>query len=162
MLSFSEDHRTQKSLLREQLVLGALEREQLVQLDQLAYEWHCHAAQLTEWDEEEKKFEYHRKEADKLYKNIGRSLFPWYKNWSEEEGKALADLWKRFKAEEQKPEFQKWRQTEKARLRSFAEQARAEHLAFTAAMTARQQAEQSRKADQLKRAQRVSRFSSRA
>lgn len=102
------------------LVLDAIEDETAVEINKLAHLWHCSAAQLTEWDEKEEKFEFHRIEASKAFKDIGRTLLPWYKRWDESD-RRLEDLWKTFKDQEKDPEFQKWRSKEVAKLNKMAD-----------------------------------------
>lgn len=67
--------------------------------------WHCSAAQLTEWDEKDTKFEYHRKEANRSFRDVGKLLLPWYKRWQRSEEKSLAQLWREFKEQEKDPVY---------------------------------------------------------
>jgi len=95
--------------LKEVVVFACLEDRLAARANELVHNWHCAAARASVWDESGEEFEFHRREADKTFKTIGKLLLPWYKIWTETEGKTLAQLWKEFKEEEKDPEFQKWR-----------------------------------------------------
>lgn len=118
VLNFSSARRYDyKWLIKEELVLDTVEDQLATELNKLAYMWHCSAAQLTEWDEKEEKFEFHRAEAGRTFRLIGKAWLPWYKRWGREEGHTLAEMWKKMKAEEQQPGFKEWREKHKAALR---------------------------------------------
>jgi hypothetical protein len=110
-------------LLKEEWVLSAIEDERASQLNALAHQWHCSAAQLTAWDEQGKQFEFHRKEASKTFKAIGKLTLPWYKQWTKPDERSLAELWKRFKEAEKNPEYAKWLREERKRINDYRAQA---------------------------------------
>lgn len=91
--------------LKESLVLGSLEDELVAEVNKLAHHWHCSAAQVTGWDEQEELFEYHKKQAKRAYNIIGKNRLPWYKVWEITEEKPLDQLWKEFKEAEKNPEY---------------------------------------------------------
>lgn len=91
--------------LKELWVFDLLEDQLAARLNEMTHLWHCAAAQLTEWDEKEVKFEYHRKEANRSFRDVGKLLLPWYKRWQRSEEKSLAQLWREFKAQEKDPVY---------------------------------------------------------
>ena len=106
-------------LLKENLVLNALEDELAAEVNKLAHAWHCAAAQLTEWDDKEERFEFHRREASKVFKAIGRALLPWYKRWGAADELDLAQAYRKFREEEKNPAYQRWRRKELEKLKSI-------------------------------------------
>lgn len=106
-LKYEEFHRYEpKFLIAEEMVMEAIEDEIVAKLNRMVHEWHCSAARANVWDEGED-FEFHRKEADKTYRSVGRLELPWY-NWGSTE-RPIEELWADFKAKEKDPEFQKYR-----------------------------------------------------
>lgn len=97
--------------------MDALEDSIAVDLNKLAHNWHCSAAQVTGWDEKETLFNDHSRKVKQAYNLIGKSLLPWYKQWAAEE-KSLADLWRQFKEEEKDPEYAKVLKAEREKLYS--------------------------------------------
>ena len=93
--------------MKEDLVLGALERELAVDMNRLVLQWHCNAAQLTDFGDD-KVFEFHMLKAEETFNEIGKHYLPWYSQWGNTEGSRLAALWKNFKEEEKRPEFSDW------------------------------------------------------
>ena len=85
-------------------MLNALEDQLLSETNELVFQWHCAAAQVTGWDEKEALFDYHSGQAKHAYNVIGKNLLPWYKQWKVEE-RSVADLWKAFKAAEKDPVY---------------------------------------------------------
>jgi len=82
-----------------------VEDEYLVQLNAMAHLWHASVGAPTGWEEDNSRTEYHRKEANKAFRDVGRSRLPWYNQWAKNEGKELADLYAAFKAREKDPEY---------------------------------------------------------
>lgn len=129
-----------KWLLKEEIVFNALEDAMVAKMDTLTHQWHCSAAARSNmWDENSDDFEFHRKQADKTYKAIGRLTLPWYK-WAEE--MSLAEMWQKFKEYEKDPEFQAWRKGKKSELQKVKSAAEAEAKTLQAIAEARKQAEQ--------------------
>ncbi len=75
------------------------------ELNQLAHHWHCAAAQVTGWDEQEELFEHHKGKAKYAYNLIGKNRLPWYKIWEVTEGKTLADQWVNFQKAGKDPKY---------------------------------------------------------
>ena len=100
-------------LLAERLVLDTIEDELASKLNGMVHQWHCAASASTAWDESGADFEFHHKEAEKAYKDVGRLTLPWY-NWKTE--KTLEELWLDFKKQEKDPVFQKWRSAVKKKM----------------------------------------------
>jgi hypothetical protein len=93
--------------LLETWTFDVLEDKLAARLNEMTHLWHCSAAQLTEWDEKETKFEHHRKEANRSFRDVGKLLLPWYKRWHKTEEKSLAQLWREFKEQEKDPVYAK-------------------------------------------------------
>jgi len=105
-LDFACSHRyDHRWALKELWVFDTLEDQLAARLNEMTHLWHCSAAQLTEWDEKETKFEYHRKEANRSFRDVGKLLLPWYKRWQRSEEKSLAQLWREFKEQEKDPVY---------------------------------------------------------
>lgn len=109
--------------LKENIVLSAVEDEIVTHMNELAHTWHCSAAQVTGWDEEETLFEHHRTMAHKAYTTIGRSCLPWYKDWKDLDTESLEKVWKEFKEREKDPEYAAYLKAERKRLRDLVEAA---------------------------------------
>ena len=150
-LSFERSHRYDPHwLLKEHVVLGALEREMAVEMNKLVLQWHCHAAQISDWDEG-KLFEYHKAKAEESFNDVGKHYLPWYAQWGENEATRLIDLWKRFKAEEKAPGFSDWRDRKKEDMNALVRAAEEEATALDAAYEKRGQREHEQSARQARR-----------
>jgi hypothetical protein len=102
-------------LLREQLVFSALEDKLVADVNRLAHIWHCSAAKADIWDEKKEDFEFHRKEANRTFRAIGKSSLPWYSLWQQEE-LTLENLYKSFRAMQKDPEYIKRREAIRAKM----------------------------------------------
>lgn len=129
--------------LRELLVFDVIEDTVAASLNVMAHDWHCAAAGANPWDEEGKDFEYHRKEADKTFRTVGKLRLPWYKDWDYEDDR-LAKLWAEFKEEEKTPEFKKWHAKTKQKLRKQIEEGRAEAATLQKYFESKRQADAAR------------------
>lgn len=108
-LDFRASHRyDDRWLLKEHIVLTALERELAVEMNGRVLNWHCNAAQITEYGDD-KLFEFHMLKAEETFNDIGKHYLPWYSQWGITEGTRLVELYKNFKAEEKLPWFKSWR-----------------------------------------------------
>ncbi len=105
--------------LKEELVFKALESDLAAELNKLVLQWHCSAAQLTEWDEKAEQFEFHKGKAEETYSDIGKHYMPWLERWGQTEGYKLLKLYKAFKEEEKKPEFKRWHDSIQQDMRSI-------------------------------------------
>ncbi len=124
-LNFSEFRRYDRYwLLKEQVVFDALEDRLAIKMNELVHHWNSGAARSNIWDEKGDDFEFHRKEADKAYKAIGRLALPWYNAWEPE--KSLSEVWLDFKEHEKDPEFQVRRKVIKAHLQAIDDKAKSE------------------------------------
>ena len=94
-------------MIKEQLLLTALEHELATEMNGRVLNWHCNAAQITEFGDD-KLFEFHMLKAEETFNDIGKHYLPWYSQWGETEGTRLAELYKNFKAEEKLPWFNAW------------------------------------------------------
>lgn len=83
------------------MILDTLEDETVARMNELTHTWHCSAAQITEFDEDETLFNFHKDKAKRAYNLIGKNRLPWYK-WSDDV--ALRDLWKSFNEASKNPE----------------------------------------------------------
>ena len=129
-LDYARFHRYDRTWeLRELLVFDIIEDTIAASLNIMAHDWHCAAAGSNPWDEEGKDFEYHRKEADKTFRTVGKLRLPWYKDWEYEDDR-LVRLWQAFKNEEKDPQFQRWRDKTKKKLRKKTEDRQAEIVAL--------------------------------
>lgn len=104
-----------RCLLKERLVFDALEDKLVAGVNQLAHIWHCSAAKADVWDEKKEDFEFHRKEANRTFRAIGKSLLPWYSLWQKDE-LTLENLYKDFQAMQKDPEYIKRREEIRARM----------------------------------------------
>jgi len=116
-------------LLKEQVVLAALERELAADMNSLVLQWHCNAAQITDFGDD-KLFEFHMLKAEELFNDIGKHYLPWYPQWSNTEAVRLVRLYKAFLEEEKLPGFQEWRSEVKKALDSKAAEREAEARQF--------------------------------
>jgi hypothetical protein len=99
------------------------------------HSWHASLACPSGWEEDEKRVEYHRREAAKTHNDIGKLLLPWYKRWQRED-KSLVELWREFKAREQDPQYAEFLRKERQRLREMSKEAESETAAMTGAREA--------------------------
>jgi len=93
------------ALLREQWVLDLAEETEELRLRELAYQWHCNAAQLVAWDQEETHFNYHLGQARDEYENMGRIRLSWYDEWWQQRS-TVVDAWEQHKAGWKNPAVQ--------------------------------------------------------
>jgi hypothetical protein len=135
-------------LLKEEIVLEVLEDQLANDINKLIHAWHCSAARSNMWDEKGEDFEFHRKEADKSYKAIGRLTLPWYNDWAPE--KSLKEMWDDFKAVEKDPEFQKWRVATKAEMKKRVDKAVSEQAALETALAKHAERQKQLRARQVK------------
>ena len=91
--------------LKEELVLRAEEDDQVCRLNEMAHLWHSSVGAPTGWEEDSSRIDFHRKEANKAFRDVGRLRLPWYNRWSQDEGRELADLYKAFKDREKDPKY---------------------------------------------------------
>lgn len=109
ILDFRASHRyDNRWLLKEQLLLVALENELAVEMNGRVLNWHCNAAQVTEHGDD-KLFEFHMLKAEEVFNDIGKHYLPWYSQWGNTEGARLVELYRQFKEEEKRPGFKQWR-----------------------------------------------------
>jgi hypothetical protein len=102
--------------LKEELIFSALEDEAVTHVTELAHAWHSAASASDPWDSSGETFEMHRQGADQAYKAIGKLKLPWYVQWKRDGANELNDLLRKFYAQEQDPEFRKWRESTKKRM----------------------------------------------
>jgi len=107
------------------MLFNLLEDELAAKMDAMTHLWHCSAAQLTGWDENETVYYDHGKLAINAYNMVGKALLPWYQ-WSVKKELSLAEQWKRFKEDEKDPEYA-------AKLAKFREQLKKENNTVTLA-----------------------------
>jgi hypothetical protein len=99
-------------------------------MNEMAHLWHsCSGA--PGFEEDGSRVEFHRKEAAKAFRDVGRLRLPWYKQWSREEGHELADTWKAFKEREKDPEYAKELKRMRAEVNEKVESARREAQALS-------------------------------
>ena len=91
--------------LKEALVFRAVEDDLVCQLTTMTHLWHSCSGAPSGFEDDSSRVEFHRKEANKTFRDVGRLRLPWYSRWSQDEGKELVDLWKAFKEEEKDPEY---------------------------------------------------------
>jgi hypothetical protein len=116
--------------LREEIVFRAVEDEAVCRMNEMAHLWHS-CAGAPGFEEDGSRVEYHRKEAAKVFRDIGRLRLPWYKQWARDEGKELADAWKAFKEMEKDPEYAKKLRRMRTEVNEKAEEARREAQALS-------------------------------
>ena len=113
--------------LREELVLRAEEDHQVCRLNEMTHLWHSSAGAPTGWEEDSSRIDFHRVEANKAFRDVGRLLLPWYKRWSQDEGRELVDMYKAFKDREKDPAYaallKKRREKVNARVAQFKAEA---------------------------------------
>jgi hypothetical protein len=120
-LDFKNAHRFDYIwLLKEKVVLDSIENKLATNINQLNHLWHCSAAQITGWDENEELFEYHKKQVQKAYNVIGMAYLPWYKQWTQVEDKPIEQVWKEFQERGKEPKYAAYLKTERQRLRQLA------------------------------------------
>lgn len=147
-LNFSEFRRYDRYwMLKEQVVFDALEDRLAIEMNKLVHTWNSGAARSNIWDERGDDFEFHRKEADKAYKAVGRLALPWYNAWAPE--KSLVEVWKDFKEHEKDPAFQARRKVIKSHLQSIDDKAKFERRSM--ARVAERQKEHAKALDKRKR-----------
>ena len=140
--------------LKEDIVFQALESDLAAGLNKLVLQWHCNAAQLTEWDDKAEQFEFHKGKAEATYNDLGKHYMPWLPRWNQTEGQKLLQLYKAFRAEEQKPEFQPWHDAIQARMRVIARDMRLSTEQSDLARKKREVRDREQREIQRKRAQR--------
>lgn len=122
-LDFSKaKNRDFKWNLKELFVLDSLEKDIGVEINKLNHDWHCAAAQVTGWDEDEELYEEHRKHALRTYNLIGKARLPWYK-WITDEGKTIAQLWKALQDQKKDPKVVAAIDKERHRLENISKEA---------------------------------------
>lgn len=108
--------------LREELVLEDIHMAFDAKVSELSLLWHSCAGQPTGWEEDEERANYHFKEADKTWKDVGRCLLPWYDLFKKRELSAQ-QLWEVFKEQEKDPAYAAYLKSERQRLRTMARRA---------------------------------------
>jgi hypothetical protein len=103
--------------LKEDLVFDTLEDRLAAEVMEVAHAWHAAAAASDPWDTEGKTFEFHRKECNKIYRDVGKLKLPWYKRWTLDDADALVTLIRQFFAQEREPGFKEWREKTKKEMR---------------------------------------------
>jgi hypothetical protein len=121
--------------------MDQLEDELVREIDKLTHEWHCAVARNM-WDEKGDDFEFHRVEASKTYKAIGRLSLPWYNTWGAEA--TLKEMWDQFREAGKDPEYRKWRDQRKKTMRDRRAGAEAEAATMAAIAVAKQAAHKER------------------
>jgi hypothetical protein len=148
ILDFRASHRyDERWLLKESLLLAALENELATEMNGRVLNWHCNAAQITEYGDD-KLFEFHMLKAEETFNDIGKHYLPWYSQWSNTEGARLVELYQRFKGEEKLPWFREWHDKLKKNMQDDVaaieqetrqlEEARARRVLFDKAQVSRQ------------------------
>lgn len=117
------------------MILDALEDRIRVDITKLAHEWHCSVASKASLGEDDDDFEFHKKEATETFNLIGKLCLSWYKGWEGERDK-LVEMYAAFRAQEQNPEFVKWRNAKKKEMRDKVLLAEAEAKSMAAAHAA--------------------------
>lgn len=102
---------------KEAVVFEYIEDQLAVEVSQMAHRWSAAAALSDPWDEEGKTFDFHRKEANKAYREVGKLKLPWYKRWKLDDAEKLSQLIRDFYAQEREPGFQEWREKTKQAMR---------------------------------------------
>jgi hypothetical protein len=137
---------------REELIFRDIEDEFVARMNELVHLWHASLAAPSGWEEDDKRTEYHRREASKTHNDIGKLLLPWYKRWQREE-KSLIEMWREFKEREKDPQYAEFLRKERQRLREMSREAASETKAL-AGLTDARQAERERQ-EQLRRKRRA-------
>jgi hypothetical protein len=154
-LDFREPHRFDwRWDMKERLVMEGLEDSIAVEVNKLAHAWHCAAAQVTGWDEKETLFNDHSKQVRRAYNLIGKSLLPWYKQWSIEE-KSLAQMWRDLKEEEKDPEYAKVLQIERDKLFAKVKEAQDDMKNYAEGMRLMKEREEALKLAEIQRQERM-------
>jgi hypothetical protein len=96
-------------LLQEEIIFDRIEDELASEVMGLAHSWHASASASDPWDMEGKTFEFHRKAANRIYRDVGKLKLPWYKRWTLDDADVLVGLIKQFYAQERDPKFREWR-----------------------------------------------------
>jgi hypothetical protein len=121
-LDFTQYHRDDAYWeLREELALDDIEMEFASKLSELVMFWHSCAGQPTGWGDDDKRVNWHMREANKVWKDIGRYSLPWYDLFKEVE-KSIEQLWKEFKEREKDPEYAAELKRDRQRLTEIANQ----------------------------------------
>lgn len=114
--------------LKEDLVFDRIEDHLATETMELAHAWHASAAAADPWDGDN--FEFHRKAANKIYRDIGKLKLPWYKRWTLDDVEALTRLIRQFFAQERDPEFREWRDKVKKEMHDKIERMKQERVAI--------------------------------
>ena len=89
-LDFANSHRCDtRWLLKERVILDAIEDRIRVDITKLAHEWHCSVASKATLDGNDDDFEFHKKEATETFNLIGKLCLSWYKGWEGERDKLV-------------------------------------------------------------------------
>ena len=88
----------------------------MARMNELTHSWHCSAAQVTGFDEDETLFNFHKDKAKRAYNLIGKNRLPWYK-WSN--NAELKDLWKSFNEASKDPQRAAHYKTLREKLRNL-------------------------------------------
>lgn len=123
--------------IREEVILRDIEQSFLLQVQQAIHQWHTVLAAPSGLEGDEKRAEFHIKEAKTAFNDIGKLLLPWYKAWADE-GQTLAKLWAEFKRQEQDPVYAKFLEGERQKLRDLTTRVRDEMRALEQAQGALQ------------------------
>lgn len=107
--------------LCEGLTLDDIELEFASKLSELSMFWHSCAGQPTGLENDDKRVDWHMREANKMWKDIGRCLLPWYDLFRKAE-KSIEQLWKEFKDQEKDPVYAAELKKERQRLNKLAKQ----------------------------------------
>jgi len=110
--------------LREELVLSDLENEFRARVDELTMMWHSCAGQPSGWEEDNKRVDWHQKEARKTWNDVGRCLLPWYDQFDQLEERPLEEIYAEFKAREKDPAYAEYLRKERQRLRASFQKAK--------------------------------------
>jgi hypothetical protein len=102
---------------KEAVIFEYIEDQLASEVTSLAHRWHSSAAVSDPWDDEGKTFEFHRKEVNKAYREVGKLKLPWYKRWQLDDAEKLAQLIRNFYAQEREPGFKEWREKTKQSMR---------------------------------------------
>jgi hypothetical protein len=116
--------------LREELIFRAVEDDLVCKMNEMAHMWHSCAGAPSGWEDDTQRVEFHRKEASKAFRDVGRLRLPWYKQWSQDEGRELVDAWKAFKEREKDPEYAAYIRKLRAEVNEKVDKARIEMQAL--------------------------------
>lgn len=128
-LDFTQYHRDDAYWeLREGLALDDIEMEFTSRISELTLLWHSCAGQPTGWEDDDKRVDWHAREANKTWKDIGRCLLPWYDLFSKRD-LSIQQMWQIFKEQEKDPEYAAYLSKERKRLRELAQNSKASEVA---------------------------------